>query len=43
MVDDHGYLKADLSADGLHPNAAGYAVMAPLAEKAIAAALKRKR
>jgi len=43
MVDDHGYLKADLSADGLHPNAAGYALMAPLAEKAIAAALKRKR
>lgn len=43
MVDDHGFLKADLSADGLHPNAAGYAVMAPLAEKAIAAALKKKR
>jgi len=39
MVDDHGFLKKDLSEDGLHPNKAGYAVMAPLAEKAIAAAL----
>jgi lysophospholipase L1-like esterase len=28
-----------LSDDGLHPNAAGYRVMAPLAEKAIAQAL----
>ena len=40
-VDDHGLLKKDLSDDGLHPNAAGYAVMAPLAEKAIASALKK--
>jgi lysophospholipase L1-like esterase len=39
MVDDHGFLKKGLSEDGLHPNQAGYAVMAPLAEKAIAAAL----
>ena len=38
MVDDHGFLKRELSEDGLHPNGAGYAVMAPLAEKAIAAA-----
>jgi lysophospholipase L1-like esterase len=36
MVDDHGFLKKELSEDGLHPNKAGYAVMAPLAEKAIA-------
>jgi lysophospholipase L1-like esterase len=36
MVDDHGFLKKELSDDGLHPNKAGYAVMAPLAEKAIA-------
>ena len=42
-VDDHGLLKKDLSEDGLHPNAAGYAVMAPLAEKAIMAALETKR
>jgi len=29
--------------DGLHPNDAGYAVMEPLAEKAIDAALKQGR
>jgi lysophospholipase L1-like esterase len=40
MVDEKGFLKADLSVDGLHPNAAGYAVMAPLAEEAIAKALR---
>ena len=39
MVDDQGLLKKDFSEDGLHPNAAGYAVMAPLAEKAIQLAL----
>jgi lysophospholipase L1-like esterase len=43
MVDEHGLLKKELSEDGLHPNAAGYAVMAPLAEKAIESALKKKR
>jgi lysophospholipase L1-like esterase len=42
MVDDHGFLKKGLSEDGLHPNKAGYAVMAPLAENAIAEALKKK-
>jgi len=42
MADDKGMLKADLSDDGLHPNAKGYAVMAPLAEKAVAAALKKR-
>lgn len=35
-------MKAELSEDGVHPNKPGYAVMAPLAEKAIAAALKKK-
>jgi lysophospholipase L1-like esterase len=39
MVDDKGMLKRDLSEDGLHPNKAGYAIMAPLAEKAIQKAL----
>jgi lysophospholipase L1-like esterase len=39
MVDDHGMMKQDLANDGLHPNDAGYRVMAPLAEKAIAQAL----
>ena len=41
-VDDHGLLKAELSEDGLHPNAKGYAIMAPLAEQAIQAALKKR-
>ena len=43
MVDDKGFLKDELSNDGLHPNAQGYAVMAPLAEAAIAASLKRRQ
>lgn len=34
-----GALRSEWTGDGLHPNAAGYAVMAPLAEKAIATAL----
>ena len=40
MLDTAGMLKAELSEDDLHPNAAGYKVMAPLAEGAIARALK---
>jgi len=43
MVDDQGFLKEELSEDGLHPNQKGYDVMAPLAEKAIAAALRSSR
>lgn len=43
MIDAKGFLKDELSSDGLHPNEEGYAVMTPLAEQAIAAALKRKR
>lgn len=43
MVDEKGFLKEDLSNDGLHPNDKGYAVMQPLVEKAIAAALKKQR
>ena len=39
LVDDKGRLKRDLSDDGLHPNASGYKIMAPLAEKAIAGKL----
>jgi lysophospholipase L1-like esterase len=35
MVDDKGLLKRDLAEDGLHPNSAGYKIMAPLAEAAI--------
>src|ERR1051326_348853 len=41
MIDGQGFLKDELSEDGLHPNAQGYAIMAPLAEQAIAAALKK--
>ena len=41
MADSSGMLKKELSADGLHPNAAGYAVMAPLAERAIKQTLAR--
>jgi len=40
VVDDKGMLKRELADDGLHPNDAGYKIMAPLAEKAIARALK---
>lgn len=43
MVDDHGFLKKELSEDGLHPNKAGYEVMAPLAEKAIAEAVAKRK
>lgn len=39
MVDDRGWLKKDLAEDGLHPNKAGYKIMAPLAESAITQAL----
>jgi lysophospholipase L1-like esterase len=39
MVDDRGLLKRELANDGLHPNAAGYKIMAPLAGAAIHDAL----
>jgi len=39
LVDDKGLMKKDLADDGLHPNAAGYKIMAPMAEAAIAKAL----
>jgi lysophospholipase L1-like esterase len=38
MLDEKGMLKQELTFDGLHPNDAGYEVMGPLAEKAIALA-----
>ena len=41
MVDGQGLLKKDLAVDGLHPNDAGYRIMAPLAEAAIQQALAR--
>jgi len=42
MADEDGAMKPGLSSDGVHPTEAGYAVMAPLAEAAIAAALKQE-
>jgi lysophospholipase L1-like esterase len=40
MLDQSGLLRTELSADDLHPNAQGYAIMAPLADAAIKQALK---
>lgn len=40
MVDQAGVMKTELTADDLHPNAAGYAIMAPLAQAAIDKALR---
>ena len=40
MVDAQGMMKKDLADDGLHPNAAGFKVMAPMAEAAIERELK---
>jgi lysophospholipase L1-like esterase len=42
LIDAQGMLRRDLSDDGLHPNAAGYKMMAPLADEAIANALANK-
>lgn len=42
MKDERNGLPASLSGDGVHPNLAGYKIMEPLAEKAIAEALKQK-
>jgi lysophospholipase L1-like esterase len=39
-VDDKGLLRADDTSDGLHPNAAGYALMTPVAAAAIAKTLR---
>jgi lysophospholipase L1-like esterase len=40
MLDSAGMLRPELTYDGAHPNDAGYAIMEPLAAKAIAAALR---
>jgi lysophospholipase L1-like esterase len=42
MADARQGLRSDLTRDGVHPTEAGYRVMAPLAEKAIAEALRRR-
>ncbi|MEO8336394.1 MAG: SGNH/GDSL hydrolase family protein [bacterium] len=41
MADSRGGLPSALSGDGVHPTVAGYRMMAPLAEAAIAKALQR--
>lgn len=41
MADERNGLKIDYSKDGVHPNEAGYNVMAPLVEKAIVKALRK--
>lgn len=41
MANLEGGMKAELSPDGVHPNKAGYEIMAPLAEAGIAEALKK--
>jgi lysophospholipase L1-like esterase len=41
MADERQGMKSNLATDGVHPNAAGYALMAPLVERAIAEALRR--
>lgn len=41
MLDATGYLKREYANDGLHPNEAGYSLMAPLAEAAIQKTLEK--
>jgi lysophospholipase L1-like esterase len=40
MLDASGVMKSELTGDDLHPNAAGYAIMGPLAQAAIDRALR---
>ena len=42
MADGRQGLKAGLSPDGVHPNEAGYRVMAPMVERGIAEALRQR-
>jgi lysophospholipase L1-like esterase len=42
LADGRGGMKKEYADDGVHPTKAGYEVMAPLAEKAIAAALSSR-
>jgi acyl-CoA thioesterase I len=43
MQDGNRWMKSELSPDGVHPNAAGYALMKTVAEPAISRALKQRR
>ena len=42
MSDERQGLRAELTRDGVHPNDAGYRIMAPLVERAIAESLARR-
>ena len=42
MKDERNGLPSSLSSDGVHPNLAGYKIMEPLAQKAIADAMRKK-
>jgi lysophospholipase L1-like esterase len=42
MADERGGMRSGLASDGVHPNEAGYRVMAPLAERAIEKALRAR-
>ena len=42
MADSQQGLPKELAADGVHPNLAGYKIMGPIVERAIAAALQQK-
>jgi lysophospholipase L1-like esterase len=41
MKDDRDGMRNDLANDGVHPTPAGYAIMGPLVEQAIADALRK--
>jgi lysophospholipase L1-like esterase len=43
LVDERGGMKEGTSSDGVHPTAAGYAIMGPLAQAAIDEALAKKK
>lgn len=43
LADDEGFMKPELSPDGIHPNDAGYRLMLPLIDAAIAQAQSRKQ
>jgi lysophospholipase L1-like esterase len=43
MVDDRNGLPKELAEDGVHPTVEGYAIMKPLAEKAIKTALQKAK
>jgi lysophospholipase L1-like esterase len=42
MADSQGGMRSGLSSDGVHPNEAGYRIMAPLVERAIDQALREQ-